>query len=109
MPVSAKYQADTMSDLQAVAPVTSRRMFGGVGLYCDGIFFALMDNDKLYFKVNDSNREEYEAAGMGMFHPYGDERTMPYYEVPPSTIENPTDLRAWIDKAVAVASAKKKK
>ncbi len=59
-------------------------MFGGTGRYLQGVFFALIASDMLYFKVDDSNRPDYEAAGMGPFKPFADRPayTMQYYEVP---------------------------
>jgi DNA transformation protein len=110
MPVTKDYRAETMQILNQVTEVTDRAMFGGVGLYCEGLFFALMDNDKLYFKVDDSNRHDYEAKGMGPFYPFGDESmVMQYYEVPEQVLDDPQILREWIGKSVAVARAKKQK
>lgn len=91
------------------ATVTHRAMFGGVGIYADGLFFAIMADDTLYFKVAGSNRPDFEARGMSPFLPYGDpERPMQYYEVPPELLEAPDALGEWVDKAVAVARAKEK-
>jgi DNA transformation protein and related proteins len=39
-------------------------MFGAVGLYHDGRFFALISADTVYFKVNESNRRDYEARAV---------------------------------------------
>jgi len=37
-------------------------MFGGVGIYCGDLFFGLIDDDTLYFKVDDSNRSDFTHA-----------------------------------------------
>jgi DNA transformation protein and related proteins len=109
MAVSKTYREETLALLGQVAPVTDRSMFGGVGIYSDGLFFALMDNDRLYFKVDDSNRGDYEAAGKGPFMPFGDEsHVMQYYEVPADVMEDTNELSVWVDRSVAVARAKKK-
>ena len=84
-------------------------MFGGVGLYADGIFFGLID-DTLYFKVDDSNRKDFEARGAKRFEfvmEKGGTRTvsMSYYQVPEEVIEDPDELRVWARKALAVAVA----
>ena len=47
-----------LAKLQVVGPVVSRRMFGGVGFYLDGVFFALLLHDRLYFKTDDANFQE---------------------------------------------------
>jgi DNA transformation protein len=79
-------------------------MFGGVGLYADGIFFALIANDTLYHKVDDTNRQDYESAGMDAFRPYPDKiRTMQYYEVPVEVLEDQELLNTWAKRSIAVA------
>jgi len=109
MAYTKEYRDWVLEQLRYVGPVTSRGMFGGAGLYCDGLFFALIDEDTLYFKVDDSNRADYEAAGTGPFRPYGDDRAMGYYEVPAEVIEEPDRLKEWAEKAIAVARAAKRK
>ncbi len=85
-------------------------MFGGVGIYAGTVFFALIADDTLYFKVNDSNRADFVSRGMGPFRPYGGEReTMQYYEVPHELLEDAAALRAWAERARAAAAAKKAK
>ena len=71
MSVDDGYIVYVMDQLNSLGPVTVRKMFGGAGLYLDGTIFAVVANDALYFKVDDSNRPDYEAAGMGPFNPYG--------------------------------------
>ena len=108
MPVTPGYKAFVIEQLEKVASITSKSMFGGVGLYADGLFFALIANDRLYFKVDDSNRLDFEAAEMEPFRPYGDERSMKYYEVPIGVLEDVDALQTWAEKAVAVARRAKK-
>lgn len=87
-----------------VAPL-ARYTFGGVGIYLDRVVFALIANDVLYFKVDDSNRGDYEAAGMTPFKPYPTRNTtMPYYEVPVSVLEDIDQLTVWGRKACAIRS-----
>lgn len=82
-------------------------MFGGVGLYCDGVFFGIIAGDVLYLKVDDGNRPDYERAGMPAFKPYANRSgTMQYYAVPVNVLESPLDLERWARKAVAAASRK---
>jgi DNA transformation protein and related proteins len=68
--VSADYLAYVLDQLASLGPVRSRRMFGGVGLYGDDVFFALIDSDTLYFKVDDTNRSEYTQRGCAPFQPF---------------------------------------
>ncbi|MBW3552004.1 MAG: TfoX/Sxy family protein [Gemmatimonadetes bacterium] len=92
------------------ATITHRAMFGGVGVYAEGLFFAIMADDLLYFKVDDETRPAFEARGMGPFLPYDDPaRPMRgYWQLPGEVLEEPTELEAWVADAVAVARRAKK-
>jgi DNA transformation protein len=105
MPVNAEYRDYVLEQLSCLGGVTGKSMFGGVGIYVDGVFFALIANDVLYFKVDDSNRGDYETAGMAPFKPSPARNTaMPYYEVPVSVLEDVDQLAVWARKAYAVAA-----
>mgnify|MGYP003578966930 CR=1 FL=1 len=107
MAVSEGFRQYVQEQLSQVTPVTLRRMFGGVGIYSRGFFFALMDNDTLFFKVDESNRSDYEARGMGAFRPFGDDRTsMQYYGLPAEILEDAGLLRPWVHKSVTAAMRK---
>ena len=95
--------------LSAVAPITTKPMFGGVGIYSEGLFFALIAEDKLYLKVDDSNRGDFEEAGMEPFYPYDSPKPMKYWELPPGVLEQSMELGPWIDKALRVAERAKSK
>jgi DNA transformation protein len=105
MPISNDYVAYVIEQLNALGRVTSRRMFGGVGLYANGLFFAILDGDRLYFKTDDSNRGDYEARGSKPFCPFPDkpEMKMNYHDVPADLLDDAEELCRWAKKAVAVA------
>ncbi|HET7322123.1 MAG TPA: TfoX/Sxy family protein [Longimicrobiaceae bacterium] len=109
MSVSPEYREWVVEQLRHAGTVTGRSMFGGYALYLDGAIFALIDDDVVYFKVDDSNRPGYEAAGMGPFRPMGDEQVMQYYEVPADVLEDPDRLCEWADAAAAVSRRKTRK
>jgi DNA transformation protein len=106
MPVSDGFRDFVVEQLEQCArDIRAKRMFGAVGIYAGESFFAVIDNDRLYFKVDDQTRPTYEAAGMGPA-PLGtdDGRVVTgYYEVPPGALEAPEELRHWMREAVAVA------
>ena len=109
MAVSQGFREYVREQIERVAPLSMRAMFGGVGLYSGGVFFALIDDDTLFFKVDDRNRPDFEAAGMQPFRPFGDERySMQYYELPAEVLEDREALRRWIRGALQAALAKKK-
>jgi DNA transformation protein len=90
--------------LRVVGPIVSRRMFGGVGFYLDGVFFAVMMHDRLYFKVDDRNRRDFEAAGMEPFRPFADGRaSVSYFEVPERVLQSGALLKSWANKALDAA------
>ncbi len=110
MAVSVSFRTYALEQLGQVRPVTTRPMFGGLTFFADGRTFALADDDVLYFKVDDSNRPDFEAAGMGPFLPFGDPaKPMQYYEVPAEVLEDVDELAQWMAKAVAVAAKAKPK
>jgi DNA transformation protein len=109
MPLSQAAIDQVLPMLQAVRPITGKKMFGGLGFYCDGVFFAVMDDDKLFFKVDDSNRAFYDDLNAGEWIIQGPQpQTMPYREVPDSVMADSVRLAIAIDAAVAVALRKKK-
>jgi DNA transformation protein and related proteins len=111
MPVNASFRDFVLDQLRRAVPrVRARSMFGGVGIYAGELFFALIADDTLYFKVDDSNRPDFETLGMGPFLPYGDERDkMQYYQVPADLLDDPEALRPWAEKSIAVAARKAKR
>ena len=104
MPVSLSFRTFVIEQLEPMGGVTTRAMFGGVGLYHDRVFFALLDDDTLYLKVDDVNRGDFEAAGTGPFRPFGEGgEVMAYYAVPAEVLEDRAELEGWARKAVDVA------
>ena len=107
MAVSDEYLDYVVDQLGCIGEITAKKMFGGVGLYYDALFFGLIAGDVLFFKVDDVNRPAYEAAGAAPFKPYGDENySMSYYEVPVDVLEDTDRLSEWARAAVAAANRK---
>ena len=94
-----------MGDLDLVGTGVDLQNLGVAG----ELFFALIANDTLYFKVDDSNRPDFEKLGMKPFQPYGEgSEAMKYYAVPEDLLEDPDALRPWAEKSIAVAAKQKK-
>jgi DNA transformation protein len=104
MAFSKSYRDFVVEQLGRVAPVTARSMFGGVGLYTEELFFALIDEDRLYFKVDDSTRPDFERLGMEPFRPFGEVNAMGYCEVPADVLEDADRLGPWMKQAIGVAA-----
>ena len=111
MAVSDDYRSFVLEQLQTAGQVTARRMFGGVGLYLDGLFFALIDDDTVYLKADESNRARFEQAGSRPFRPFPDrpEQAMGYWQVPAEVLEDADELAIWAREAMMVALAARTK
>ncbi len=97
-----------MAQMNAHTPVRTRAMFGGHGFYAGDLFFALADDNHLYFKVGDANRGDFESHGMEPFVPWPEAAPMGYYPLPTAILNDPEELGVWVDAAIAVAEANKK-
>ena len=111
MAVSPGYQTFVLDQLRRVlSGLRAKRMFGGVGLYAGELFFALLDDDTLYLKVDDQTRPEFERRGLEAWRPFGEEKaSMQYYQFPEDLLEDPEAARPWAEAAVAVARRAKAK
>ena len=105
MAVSPQFRDLVLELLEGLGPVVAKPMFGGAGLYLDGVMFALVHrSDVLYLRTDDGNRRHFEEAGMGPFVPRaGKTHTMPYHEAPPELFEDADQMCAWAAKALAAA------
>lgn len=93
-----------LEQLGGVRELIAKAMFGGLGLYSGGVFFGLVARDRLYLKVDDSNRARFEQAGSAPFKPYADRAmTMNYWEVPAGVLEDADALLGWARASIAVA------
>ena len=94
--------------LELLAPlgvVRARKMFGGHGLYCDELFFALIAGDRLYLKVNDESRPAFVAAGCEPFvyDAKAKALAMGYWSAPADAMESPALMQPWAQQAVTAA------
>ena len=111
MAVSENFLAYVLEQLAGLPRLRSKRMFGGIGLYSDDRFFALLDDNVLYLKVDDSSRGDFTARSMSPFRPFPDrpDCAMGYYQVPADVLEDADLLVTWARKAIQVAAAAPRK
>jgi DNA transformation protein len=109
VPVSDSFVVFVLEQLEAIGPIVTRRMFGGVGLYAGDLFFALVSGDVLYLKGDDNTRGRREKAGARPFRPFPDrprgKGKMQYYSVPADILENDDALIGWAKQSIAIARA----
>jgi DNA transformation protein len=94
-----------IESLRPLGLVSARRMFGGHGIYLDGVMFALIAADQLYLKADDGNREAYQSVGLQPFtyRARGGPIRMSYHEAPGEAFDDPEVLCAWAREAYAAA------
>ena len=89
-----------LDQLDGLEQVTCRAMFGGHGLYCGKSFFGIVYKDRLFFRVTDATRPEYERRGMNPFRPNPNQALQRYYEVPADVFEDRATLVEWARQAI---------
>ncbi len=95
---AAASAGDAVARLASLGSVTSKRMFGGHGIFESGTMFALVDPaGKLYLRADDANRARFEQAGCER---HG---RMPYWAAPQDVVADGVELCAWGDEALAAA------
>ena len=94
--------------LELLAPlgaVRAKRMFGGHGIYCDDLFFALIAAERLYLKVDTQTRPAFEQAGCEPFvyDAKNGSVALGYWCVPADAMESPMAMEPWARQALAAA------
>lgn len=104
MSVSVSFKAYVQEQFADPKRLKARPMFGGVGLSWETTFFAVIDDDTVFFKVDAETRPAFEQAGSGPFDPFKNGKPMRgYYELPPEILEDREQLAVWRATAVAVS------
>ena len=97
MAADGNFLGQVMDLLTPIGGVSSKAMFGGHGIFHEGQMFALLKGTGLFFKVDDSNRLDYEKAGSKQYKP------MPYYQVPVDVLSNTVVLLGWARASIQIA------
>ena len=85
-------------------------MFGGAGVYRDGIMFSLVSGDDVYLKCDETTSERFREAGCQPFvySKDGKPMTMSYWSVPEQALDDGELLKVWVDLAYQAALRAKK-
>ncbi|MGB5708119.1 MAG: TfoX/Sxy family protein [Arenicellales bacterium] len=101
--------------MQSVGPANAKRMFGGHGIFLDGLMFGLIAGGDLYLKADDVNVEDFLSRGLEPFSYYKGEKEfkLSYFQTPEETLDDGEAMREWGSKAyeaaLRAASEKRKK
>ena len=101
---AATFSEQMVGEFTPLGEVSSRKMFGGYGIFESGTMFALVNSQgELFLKADDSNRPRFEQIGAKQ---HG---KMPYFQPPPEVLADEDSLRDWAQVSIEVAHANKKK
>ena len=96
---AAELAESLVEKLAPLGDITSRKMFGGYGIFVSGKMFAMVSSQGVaHLKVDGTNVERFEHAGAEKFG------RMPYYEIPPAVLKNTRSLRSWAKTSTAIVS-----
>lgn len=99
--------ADALRDLFAgLGPVSIRRMFGGKGIYFDGLIVGIDLRDEVMLKADDVSGPDFAAAGATQWvyeNKKGTAVKMPYWTIPDSALDDPDEMAIWTRKAFEAA------
>lgn len=108
MAISEGYREFVRDLLSGFGPVTIKTMFGGAGIYADGTMFAIVVDDTLYLKADETSSRAFAAEGKGQFTytPRGRATVaMSYWEVPERLLDDPEELASWAREAHRIAKS----
>jgi len=106
MPTSAGYLDFIKEQFSDFGPVSVRRMFGGAGVYQDGLMFALIADETLYLKADSVSQGEFEALNLQPFTytAKGEQKiVMAYWRAPEACLDDRDEMTLWAHKAFAAA------
>lgn len=98
MAASAEFIEFLKEQMAGFGPVTHKRMFGGAGLYRDGLIFALVVDEALYLKTDAENRNQFETEKLAPFvyaTKNGDKAVMSYWRAPERCLDDRDDMAEW--------------
>lgn len=104
MTVSNHFLLHAVESMSHVAPISYRRIFNGYGVYHHGVQFAIVINDRLYFRADDHSRGLYIAKRMAAFLPATIETgESNFFQLPEEVLTQPAELIFWMRIAVEAA------
>jgi DNA transformation protein len=112
--LSPEFRAFLEDQMAEFGKVSIKKMFGGAGVYRDGLMFALVDRDVLYLKADAESRGEFDALGLAPFsyQTKDGQRTLTsYFRAPAVCLDDPAEMTEWCRKgyAAALRASKKKR
>jgi DNA transformation protein len=109
MPLSPGFSDYVLELVSGLGRVQAKRMFGGAGLFRDGVMFGLLLNDVVYFRVDDALAADLKEQGSApwVYTRNGKPREMGYWRMPETAADDPDEAVAIARRAYAAAVARK--
>ncbi|TNE53475.1 MAG: TfoX family protein [Bacteroidetes bacterium] len=99
MAVNEEYFNFVLDQLSEFGQVVPKKMFGGIGLFHQGLMFGKIGGDVFRLKVDEVNQADFEAFGMKPYFSEKKKKEMPYWEVPVQILEDKKKLCEWAQKS----------
>ena len=99
----AELCAQVLEYLAGMDRLSSRRMFGGIGLYCGARLFGIVCKGEVYVRADDGMRRSLARGGAGPFRPYRGRIVHAYWALPAALLGDKRRLRAWARRAIAAS------
>ncbi len=109
MKVSEDYKSYIEEQFLAFGEVDFKKMFGGYGIFREGIMFAMISPGDIFrMRADDKNVGDYQKEGMQQFPSHGGKKGMPYWDVPVHVLEDRNELKIWANNSFEAALRAKK-
>ncbi|MDF2115527.1 TfoX/Sxy family protein [Roseiarcaceae bacterium H3SJ34-1] len=98
-------RADLEDLFRPFGAVTVKRMFGGHGIYADGLMFALEAGGEIFLKTDSESLPQFAARGLKafVFDSRRGEMTTSYRLMPEEAHDDEHELRRWAALALTTA------
>ena len=96
---------------ESLGTIATRKMFGGYGVYFDGVMFGLVADDTLYLKSDENSAPEFESRGLHAFeyNKNGKLMKMSYHLAPEEIFEDRDAAATWARRSYEIAYQSKKR
>ena len=88
---------------ESLGPISIRKLFGGKGIYCDGVIVAVVVRGELLLKADEESAPDFEAAGCKQWTYTGARHgkliAMPYWSIPDEAFDDPDEMTLWARRA----------
>ena len=106
MVASDSFSEFLKEQLAPLGRITTRRMFGKTGVFCDGVMLGMVTDNTLYFRVDEGNRAVFQEAAL--FPPLnyrkeGELIDLAFWRAPERLFDEPDEFITWAEAALAAA------